>query len=361
MTASHDANRLASLQVARAFAAIAVVLVHVWGVTGNIAAVERPGLFAFGQAGVDQFFVISGFIIPLVTTRPQSAGQFFKRRALRIFPFYWAFTLIWLAMLWATARPVPGLDFTIWSALALPLNEPPLHGVGWSLEHEFIFYLLAGLLIAVDRKSWLLPVLAGLTAISFLGHLLMPGWFSNVWPAHLLSPYHFEFLMGVILFRIRHHLHRLPYLPMLIAGAVLFPIASAILNWAYVEPIPTFAVGPLGVLRAVLFGIPRLLILGGLLALERQRPKLLDNRPARWAEELGNASYALYLAHPLVIAVLAVVYARIWPAGLSLALAVAVAVAASVLFSLIWYRLVERPLLLRLEKSRPTPPIDGPA
>ena len=48
-----------------------------------------------GRYGIDLFFVISGFVI-YHTNFPRAlpAGTFFLRRALRIVPLYWTFTLM---------------------------------------------------------------------------------------------------------------------------------------------------------------------------------------------------------------------------------------------------------------------------
>ncbi len=61
------------------------------------------GLFAFGHAGVDFFFVLSGFIILHVHAgdigRPVRLGHYLQRRFTRVYPFYWVvFLLALLAM-----------------------------------------------------------------------------------------------------------------------------------------------------------------------------------------------------------------------------------------------------------------------
>ena len=58
-------------------------------------------IFQFGHAGVDLFFVISGFIILFVhyddIGRPERVGRYLGRRLSRIMPAYWValtFTIV---------------------------------------------------------------------------------------------------------------------------------------------------------------------------------------------------------------------------------------------------------------------------
>ena len=80
-------RRLDGIQHLRALAAIGVVLFH---------AAERSGLhFTIGAAGVDVFFVISGFIMWIITAgRPVTPNAFLRERILRIVPLYWLATAV---------------------------------------------------------------------------------------------------------------------------------------------------------------------------------------------------------------------------------------------------------------------------
>ena len=87
--------RLLSVEAARGAAAVLVLLVHS---SAMLAAPkyfgEMPfyGLFKFGHAGVDFFFVLSGFIIFHVHRtdlgNPARLGKYLARRFVRIFPTY---------------------------------------------------------------------------------------------------------------------------------------------------------------------------------------------------------------------------------------------------------------------------------
>jgi exopolysaccharide production protein ExoZ len=86
-----------SIQILRAVAAIGVTLVHAgdalnyWGHTYVTWTLR-------GNAGVDMFFVISGFVMVYISW--QHFGEryasipFFMRRTIRIVPLYWLVTTI---------------------------------------------------------------------------------------------------------------------------------------------------------------------------------------------------------------------------------------------------------------------------
>ena len=77
--------RLRSIQVLRGIAAMAVVAHH---------AFDGPRL---GAAGVDLFFVISGFIMA-TCTGARSPGQFLADRAWRIYPLWLIAVAPWIVM-----------------------------------------------------------------------------------------------------------------------------------------------------------------------------------------------------------------------------------------------------------------------
>src|SRR3984957_156703 len=108
---------LLSIQALRALAALAVVAYHAlqW---------DRGG-FDVGRAGVDVFFVISGFIMWHVTSgREVVPGAFLWRRITRVAPLYWlaTFGVLAVALAWPAFLPEvrPG-----WRHLALSLAFVP--------------------------------------------------------------------------------------------------------------------------------------------------------------------------------------------------------------------------------------------
>src|SRR3954466_10752345 len=80
-----------SIQYLRGLAAFGVLAFH---------AADRAGYaFGTGAAGVDVFFVISGFIMWVTTCRKgPSPAAFMWKRIQRIVPLYWAVTLVTAAV-----------------------------------------------------------------------------------------------------------------------------------------------------------------------------------------------------------------------------------------------------------------------
>ena len=76
-------SKIESLQLLRFIAAMLIVSVHL--------------NFEFGHIGVDIFFVLSGFIIAYVTDK--KTQSFFINRLIRIIPFYWLITFLFIATL----------------------------------------------------------------------------------------------------------------------------------------------------------------------------------------------------------------------------------------------------------------------
>ncbi|MBY0513870.1 MAG: acyltransferase family protein, partial [Gemmataceae bacterium] len=104
------AGKLAHVQALRGVACLLVVLVHLWKLEARFGY-ETPGFAAikwFGFAGVDLFFVISGFIITTTNRkhlgRPAAVPGYLGRRLWRVYPVYWAAT----AVAAATAAAVYG-------------------------------------------------------------------------------------------------------------------------------------------------------------------------------------------------------------------------------------------------------------
>lgn len=170
--------KLQSIQILRGLAALVVVLYHirsleVLGISSNGTS-ETPlvgGLFTNGYAGVDLFFVISGFIMVYVTRDakrgPESATQFLFARVTRIYPVWWLFvglTTLYLIVIhvllpgglgWQAISPKePILPFIAKSFALIPQEKYPVLSVGWTLIHEVYFYLVFTILLLLPRK-WL--------------------------------------------------------------------------------------------------------------------------------------------------------------------------------------------------------------
>jgi peptidoglycan/LPS O-acetylase OafA/YrhL len=354
-------GKLLGIEAVRGLAALMVVLFH----AGTLLAGPKDygrlafgGMFAFGRAGVDVFFVLSGFIITLVHApdvgRPGRLPNFATRRLLRIYPSYWIATLIMLAIM--LASPTPGRlerdpAFVLSSLFLLPAQGEPLLGPGWSLRHELLFYALFAACLVSRRLGigvlglWFGAIAANIAGIMIAGHPLSAG-LAGSW---LLSPLNMEFLAGI------------GVTTLLLKGSVPWPLYQAGLGsclFASIAAVETASPGlqtnwpPLHLGYAA----AAFLILLGLASRERQAPF----RVPAWLVRLGDASYALYLLHVIVIMLGVYVLRRLRPIViLPLDLAFILLVACAVACALAFTHFVERPLLAwlgaRLRSRRASP------
>jgi peptidoglycan/LPS O-acetylase OafA/YrhL len=194
-TPQETTHRLDWVEVARGFAAVAVVLYHV------ARHVEKSRdvnfwltFFQFGHAGVDLFFVISGFVILHAHYKdlgqPERFAHYLNRRLTRIYPPYWVALALTVAMGALGGSGLPDIWELVLSATLLPLNQEPLLGVAWTLLHEIVFYALFALLI-VHRGVGFAVLGAWLLGISAKLFTHVPTWGL---PPSLLAAYNLEFL-----------------------------------------------------------------------------------------------------------------------------------------------------------------------
>lgn len=156
----------------RAVAALLVIVVHT-GIASGFSF-RHPAVgqyFARGEIGVSVFFLISGFLLyrPFVLARFEgrrspATGRYLLRRALRIFPLYWAALAVTYAL---GVSPVQGVGGVLGHAFFLQVysRQWVLHGVSqaWTLCIEATFYLALPL--------WALGMRLGRKALSPLAIL----------------------------------------------------------------------------------------------------------------------------------------------------------------------------------------------
>ncbi len=327
-----------TIQALRAVAAFLVVAYHAFDMWAfRIQSPSADVAWTNGAAGVDIFFIISGFVMVVSSRRlsqqPGAWWTFVRHRLVRIVPLYWLTTTAKLVLVLAFAnlalRSNIDPDYVVRSYLFLPVLDGaghfrPLLSVGWTLTYEFVFYLLFALAIAL-RLGVTRVLVLGFAAFFVLALLR-----NDTWPAWtvLFSTVVFEFLFGVVLARA---ILRGWTLPPAVAGCLVVAGFAAIL------------VAPEGGenLRVVMWGLPALGIVAGAVSLEARIGASLP----RWLLAMGDASYSIYLTHGLALPVVGLAVIRLHstaPAVEVLTVVVCLAVA-SVLGWLV-YVSVERPM-----------------
>ncbi len=358
-SAAAPAGRIDEIQLLRTVAAAMIVLLHTQMTVHLYAAKRGLDFTAFDEAplgaGVDIFFVISGFII-VYASRSLFAGrnatEFLRRRVLRIAPMYWLALSIKLGMLAAAAaigmKAFPTAAMIVTSYLFIPYDSMgfgpaypfPIIDLGWSLNYEMFFYGLFALVIGFQRSTAVLMICALLLAASLLGSRVPP----NAVALHFWSqPITLEFAAGALLAQL--HLRGVS----LTLAARMALGLGALALWRLI---------PLSMLEAHpgpgSYGWPRLISFGAGAVLLVAAGTLRGSRPAgRMVTKLavlGDSSYCLYLFHPFLLMALAAALPRarvpawaLWPSCLA-TVGVAIALAHGLHLAL------ERPLIARLQK-----------
>ncbi|WP_129777880.1 acyltransferase family protein [Peristeroidobacter soli] len=179
---AHQAQYVPGLDLLRFFAACIVMVFHLafwsWAFPTGQVAIASHGvanfkdwttLAPFGWAGVQIFFVISGFVI-VVSAERSSAYKFFVSRFTRLVPAVWICATIallaWLLVDVGT-RPLSLLAMYVRSVGFFPKGAW-IDSVYWTLGVEICFYALMFVLLMSHRQRWIKPIMCSIGLISTL-------------------------------------------------------------------------------------------------------------------------------------------------------------------------------------------------
>lgn len=338
----HAGSRFAVLDGYRAFAAMAVVVFHVAGVTGLTTgfAFWPRALNGLGNLGVSIFFVLSGFLLfrPYVyanftATEPKRLRLYIRHRMLRILPGYW-FALTGLLLLLPNSpllhfghRHLRVADYLTLFSLTMNLRAGFAFkglAVAWTLHLEVLFYLTLPLIafgmatcsrrLGGSARVRLRTTLAGLglmaiISVSYRTMLIWwwrgPTYSENLWLLNYLD----WFAVGMLLATAiawKDSGHSLP-------RGVVWTCRSPSLGWLvaamlYVVCIyVTFPAGEKGQesmyqihMRYLLFGLIALALLApvtiGIVTPDPLR-QVLSSAPVLF---IGTISYGVYLWHTII-------------------------------------------------------------
>ena len=316
------------------FAAILVImhhtLPHYHAMGGSLTWINT--ISTWGFAGVDIFFIISGFIMAYTTFSKErtflNAKTFFKHRLFRIYLGYWPFFLVMLVGLYIS-NPYKLANLDILNSFFLTNDDmfQLVLPVSWSLTYELYFYFLFlfTFLFSIKHLYFLIPtfILLLLTYLLFI---------SNGNNHFFYSPFLLEFFAGVLLYMYKKYLMKL----------WILPIALLLMFFSYRYGIMHETKN--GIYRIATFGLGALFIVLSALILETKK----IYRAHKYFIALGDASYTLYLSHLIILQLF-------WATGLRNLFTTNTSIVlplfgflfillVCILFSLFYYRTIEKPL-----------------
>lgn len=344
-------RQIAAMEGIRGLAVFLVFLVHYVSMTEPWL---RPGtamwnlarvIHSAGNAGVDLFFVLSGYLIyGTLIRKPRPMLAYFRRRIERIYPAFLAVFIVYvvLSFVFPGENKIPtgslsaATTYLLANLLLLPGLFPiePMITVSWSLSYEAFYYLCI---------PWLIGAL-GLRQWTSLGRL----WFFAGASACIIG---YGALVGFPHVR----------LVMFIAGIMLFEIVG---NHAppRIDRLGVLAL-VLGLMLASQFeGATRIAVLFVSLALlcyaafqgDGLARRWFSMTPIRW---LGNMSYSYYLIHGLSLKAMFMLLAtKIRPTGnwdgIEFFGVLPFAFALTLIPSFMLFVMVERPISLAPRKNK---------
>ena len=299
-------------------AAISIVFVHtlVEATTLPVPLSFRgtPILLDIAGAGVNVFFVISGFIMVYASQDlfgvSKSWLKFLRRRIARIVPLYWLMTTLFLVVLAVTPQALndskPTALEVLKSYVFIPYQHAgddlirPVYKLGWTLDYEMFFYVAFAALLFLPMRSTIFVLSSFFATFVILGIVLTPP------PGPLAfwtNPIILEFVMGTFVALAFIDGWRLP--PALALILLLVGLGSLALG--AMEHLATD-----GPWRPVISGLPAAFIVA---AAALRRESLSPASPTILTTiglvALGDASYAIYLAHPWLVRLSHLIWNRV--------------------------------------------------
>jgi exopolysaccharide production protein ExoZ len=342
-------RRFEWLQVLRALAAFAVFIFHSRELLP--ARVRESTLFntviSSGMFGVDLFFVLSGFVVTYalwIDEAPFSIRHFILSRCARIYSGYWL-ALAALALYLGVFRHL-FFDLQFWPALFLLCAniEKNWLFVAWSLTYEVMFYAILGLMFFLvtnkSQRAFVLVLIATIVLVRnlisiTLGVPIVETTSLQIF-AMLGSGYTLEFMFGAL---VAVAICEFDVSRTKLIGIAFFLLGGGLWFISKIDVKPESSAT-----RAFTWGILAVGVLVAALYLETR-----NVRPPNLLIRLGDASFSLYLMHPLLIDIFGNIIAFI-PGGQFRFVPSCIFIVAVPICSLFWFVCFEKPLYLKLKR-----------
>jgi peptidoglycan/LPS O-acetylase OafA/YrhL len=274
---------------------------------GGLPAIAFAACQRAGWAGVDLFFVLSGFLVSGLLFREHiregrvSFSRFFVRRGLKIYPAFWVLLLVYGLFEWRYGRTsYLGRPFT-WSgwiceALYVQNYVSGLWNHTWSLAVEEHFYLLVGLLL-----TWL-STRGGLAATVKMCSGVLVGCLAlriyavaHGHPVMFATHFRMDSLMFGVLLAYFYHFHRSAFQSVMSEWRWVIVAASGLLLG------PLFVLDGAGAYYSTLGYSANYLAFGGIMMACLFAPsQIWNHRVPACLAAVGADSYSVYLWHMFI-------------------------------------------------------------
>jgi peptidoglycan/LPS O-acetylase OafA/YrhL len=337
MTFPSTKSRYRSLDLLRGLMAVSIMIYHLnEGESGS--TLGRLGIYA-----VCIFFVLSGLSMAIAYDRfitdARTAGAFYVRRIFRIWPLFWVAVSLAALASWHGGKPFSAgkllLNYTTLFGFVAPYSY--VNEGAWSIGNEMVYYALTPLLLAGFRyRRW-----AGgciMAATIALGALFALRWMNPAAPIEsqfdvYVNPFNnlYFYCSGLMLYYgLRDTKPGKQWcVGMLAVSAAVFVFYPLTGNQIYL------AVG----LPRLVFSVISVVTVYAVWKLGNVMPGVIGDK----LEQLGVATYGIYLLHPIAMGWIASVLKRLRIGGpvLFQVLVVSVTIAGSLLL----YRYYEYPFM----------------
>ncbi len=288
---------LHSINTIRTLSCISIAIFHI---TEFVNASSDTVTLAFNAApGFHLFLLISGFILVYITNPHDQPVPFMMKRAVRILPLYWLMTAVAILMVafkpWLLPKADLSVEHIFQSFLLLPYYDlrdrlHPILYVGWTLGYIMLFYLMFAISLMAKARHQI-PLTIAMT----IGLIVAAHWFPTpAFREFYGDPILLEFASGCVIGlalrqpAVINFIKRTPMWPLALLGAAGLCLAA----WLDYE----------GWAKIATFAPPAALLVFAAAGQDIFRAPL-DNPVFRLG---GQISYGIYLIHPIILPVLAV-------------------------------------------------------
>ncbi len=325
---SSSSAKLDTIQALRGIAAGLIVVMHGFYESG----LPKPAFFPF-HIGVDIFFVISGFIM-VYTSRNLFGAKgawkiFMARRLVRIVPVYWFYTTLLVVVALIMPSVLQTVEFepvhVVLSYFFIPHENlsgslHPFLDLGWTLNYEMYFYAVFAAMLFLPMRVMLFS-LSAFFVLSVIAGFFIPEENSALyfWTRSIVLEFVGGAWIGYAFLSGRR-----------ISG-------GAGVTFGFIAVVLLFLDYNIDGQRAINLELAAVLLVAAAILPFRMEKLAVQG----WLLGLGDASYTIYLAHPFILAALALVlrgFLDPWAVfGIS--------VPAALIGGYILYFLIEKPLL----------------